>query len=88
MIQKTLSMPELVLIAGTRVALGVGIGLLVAGRLDRGVRLGAGCALATVGALTTIPLVLGVIGRGERTNARHDGRARAGEERYAGSETA
>ena len=61
--ERTLSIPELILIAGTRVALGVGIGLLVSGRLTREQRRAAGLSLALVGGLTTIPLAMGIIGR-------------------------
>jgi len=64
--ERTLTLPEIGLIAGTRVALGVGIGLLIAERLSRDTRKGAGCALLLVGAITTIPLVLGVL-------TKHDG---------------
>jgi hypothetical protein len=59
----SVSLPELMLIAGTRVALGVGIGLLLSERLARDVRRGAGCALLGVGALTTIPLAIEVLGK-------------------------
>ena len=59
--ERTLTLPEIGLIAGTRVALGVGIGLLVAERLNRDTRKGAACALLAVGAITTIPLVIGVL---------------------------
>jgi hypothetical protein len=79
-------MPEVILLAGTRVALGVGIGLLLAGRLERRVRVGAGCALATVGALTTIPFVLGVMVRDAEVEAKHDGAARVSSETRAGAE--
>jgi hypothetical protein len=48
------------LLVGTRVALGVGIGLLAARRLDDRTRRGAGAALLAVGALTTLPIVLNV----------------------------
>jgi hypothetical protein len=51
------------LIAGTRVALGAGVGLLVAEKLGRDARRGAGCALLLVGALTSIPLVMGVLAK-------------------------
>jgi hypothetical protein len=51
------------LIAGTRVAFGAGLGLLLAERLPRDVRKGAGCALLLVGALSTIPIVLGILGK-------------------------
>jgi hypothetical protein len=61
--EKSLTLPEIGLIAGTRVALGVGIGLLLADKIDRDTRKGAGCALLAVGALSTIPIVLGILGR-------------------------
>jgi hypothetical protein len=83
---KTLSMPELILLAGTRVALGVGIGLLLAGRLERHARVGAGCALVAVGALTTIPLALSVMSRSAETEAKRAGPARVSSETRAGAE--
>lgn len=52
-----LTWPDLALIAGTRVALGAGIGLLVAPHLRREQRRTAGVTLLAVGALTTLPLV-------------------------------
>ena len=58
--QATLKAPDLMLLVGTRVALGVGIGLLAATRLNERVRKGAGLALLAVGALTTIPILLNV----------------------------
>jgi hypothetical protein len=61
--ERTLTLPEISLIAGTRVALGVGIGLLLADKLDRDTRKGAACALLLVGALSTIPIALGILGR-------------------------
>lgn len=63
MIERKLSLPEIFLIGGTRVALGAGIGLLISGRLNRDQRKAAGLALALVGGLSTIPLALTVIGR-------------------------
>lgn len=63
MIERKLSIAELILIAGTRVALGTGIGLLLAGRLTRDQRKAAGLALAVVGGLSTIPLAMNVIGK-------------------------
>ncbi len=44
------------LIAGTRVALGAGIGLLLSDRLTEDQRKAAGWALLAVGVLTTIPI--------------------------------
>jgi hypothetical protein len=70
----TLRAPDLMLLVGTRVALGVGIGLLVATRLDERMRKGAGIALAAVGVLTTIPLLL---------NVRASSRERLGQESAA-----
>jgi len=61
--ERILTMPELILIAGTRVALGVGIGLLIADKLTDHERRAAGWALAGVGALTTVPLVMNVLGK-------------------------
>src|SRR6266496_836470 len=58
MTQKIVTVPDIILIAGTRVALGVGIGLLVSKRLREKTREGAGWALLAIGALTTIPLAL------------------------------
>jgi hypothetical protein len=56
-------LPEIGLIAGTRAALGVGIGLLVADRFSREQRHAAGWALVAIGGLTTIPLVADVLSR-------------------------
>lgn len=58
--EHSLTIPELILLAGTRVALGVGLGLLIGDKLGRDVRKGAGWALVGIGALTTIPLVMGL----------------------------
>jgi hypothetical protein len=67
MIERKLTLPEIFLIAGTRVALGAGIGLLLSTRLNNDQRKAAGVALAVFGALTTIPLALTVIGKGSST---------------------
>ncbi len=61
MFERKLTLPELGLLAGTRVALGIGIGLLLSGRLSDDQRKGAGVALLIVGALTTVPLVIGLV---------------------------
>ncbi len=60
-----LSMPELALIAGTRGALGAGIALLLADRLTSEQRKAAGTALALVGAISTIPLLIEVLANRE-----------------------
>jgi hypothetical protein len=63
MIERKVTVVELMLIAGTRVALGAGIGLLLSSRLNDDQRKAAGLALALIGGLTTIPLAIGLIGR-------------------------
>jgi hypothetical protein len=63
--ERVLTIPELILIAGTRVALGVGIGLLLADKLTNNERRAAGWALVGVGALTTVPLAIDVLGKAE-----------------------
>src|SRR5436853_7106141 len=63
MIQRALTVPEIMLIAGTRIALGAGLGLLLSDKLSRDARKGAGWALLAVGGLSSIPLVLNVLGK-------------------------
>jgi hypothetical protein len=59
------SLPELGLIAGTRGALGFGLGLLLSGRWTEERRRGIGWALFLFGLVTTVPLALDVLGRCE-----------------------
>jgi len=54
--------PLLGLIAGTRLALGVGVGFLLADRLAPDRRRAVGWTLLSVGALTTLPLIGTVLG--------------------------
>jgi len=61
--EKNLTIPEIALIGGTRVALGAGLGFLLSEKLSKDQRRGAGWALFGVGVLTTIPIVLGIIGK-------------------------
>ena len=88
--ETTLRRTDLALLAGTRVALGVGIGLLVAGRLDARARRGAGAALVIVGALTTVPIVLNAIAgsremhSGERAAMERGGMHSGSERRETG----
>jgi len=63
MMERTLTIADIILIAGTRIALGAGIGLLLSRRLNNDQRKAAGLALALVGGLSTIPLTLSVIGK-------------------------
>src|SRR5207248_1884503 len=61
--ERTFKIPELAIIASTRVALGAGIGFLLSDKLKRDQRRGAGWALLAIGALTTIPIVANIIGQ-------------------------
>jgi hypothetical protein len=61
--ERALSIPEIMLIGGTRAALGVGIGLLVSDRISRDRRRGAGWAFFAVGALSTIPIVMNLLNK-------------------------
>jgi hypothetical protein len=61
MISKTITLPQIGLIAATRAALGAGVALLLGERLDRTPRRAVGWTLLAVGALTTLPLVASVL---------------------------
>lgn len=56
--EKSFTVPELILMVGTRVAVGAGLGLLLAGKIRNDTRRGAGWALLAVGALTTVPVAI------------------------------
>ena len=60
MFESNVTIPEMIFIAATRIALGAGIGMLISGKLSRDQRKAAGWALAAVGAVTTIPFALRV----------------------------
>jgi hypothetical protein len=59
--ERSITLPELALIAGTRGVLGVGIGLLVAGYLSDRQRKTLALPLILVGALSTIPIAVHVL---------------------------
>ena len=61
--ETTLTMPELAMIGGTRMALGAGIGFLLADKLSSEQRRAAGILLLLVGVISTIPLALEVFGK-------------------------
>ena len=63
--ERKLTLPVVALIAGTRGMLGAGLGLLLAGRLSNDQRRAVGWTLALVGAVTTIPLAMLVLGQPE-----------------------
>lgn len=63
-----ITIPELGLVAGTRAAAGIGIGLLLADRLSSEQRKAVGWTLLLVGALTTIPLAFDIFGHSRSLN--------------------
>ena len=63
--ERKLTIPEIALIGGTRAALGAGVGLLLADRLNANPRKAVGLTLFLVGAVSTIPLVINVIAKGK-----------------------
>jgi len=63
MMTRNVSVPELGLIAGTRMALGAGLGLLLADHLKPEQKRAVGWTLLAVGILSTFPLAADVIFR-------------------------
>ena len=59
--------PEIALVAMTRGMAGAGLGLLLSQRLPESTRRGVGWTLLAVGAATTVPLLLAVIGHREES---------------------
>jgi hypothetical protein len=55
--------PQIALLAGTRVALGIGVGLLLAKKFGEAARKRTGKTLVAFGALSTIPLLRSVFNR-------------------------
>jgi hypothetical protein len=62
-----ISLPELALIAGTRGALGFGLGLLLADRWPEEQRRAIGWTLLLVGLITTVPLAADVLSRRDKS---------------------
>ena len=60
-----ITLPELFPIGGTRVALGLGLGLLLGRKLNDDQRKSTGLALFLVGAVSTIPLAIEVMSKKE-----------------------
>jgi uncharacterized membrane protein YfcA len=57
----SLAIPEIALIAGTRAALGAGLGLLLADRLSNEQRRAVGWTLLAVGAISTLPIATQIL---------------------------
>ena len=64
---KTLSVPQIAIIAATRGALGFGAGLLLANKFNQTKRKTLGWSLFLAGLATTIPIAMRVFGKKERT---------------------
>ncbi len=58
-----LTIPEIAMIAGTRVVAGAGVALLLADKLDMKRRKKLGWAMFLVGAISTIPLAIDVFSK-------------------------
>jgi hypothetical protein len=67
MIERRITLPELILWTGTRVALGAGIGMLISRRLSKDAMKAAGLALTVVGGFTTVPLAISIMGKKKLT---------------------
>lgn len=63
MIERNVTLPELILWTGTRIALGAGFGLLISRRLSKDAMKAAGLALTLVGGFVTIPLAISMMSR-------------------------
>jgi hypothetical protein len=61
--EASITLPELALVGGTRALLGAGVGLLLADRFPQAQRRAIGWTLLLVGALTTVPLALEILGK-------------------------
>ncbi len=57
----TMSLTNVGALAVTRAALGAGVGLLVADRLEPGRRRAIGAVLLAVGVVTTLPLIVSIV---------------------------
>jgi hypothetical protein len=65
----SLPLPRFAFVLGTRAALAAGIGLLAAGKLPTERRRAIGAILVAIGAVTTVPAAMSVIGSIKRTRA-------------------
>ena len=67
MIERNVTLPEMILWTGTRIALGAGIGMLMSRGLSKDGMKAAGLALTVVGGVTTIPLAIIIMGKKDST---------------------
>jgi hypothetical protein len=66
--RKSLSVPQIAIIAVTRGAIGFGAGLLLAGKFKRNVRKKLGWSLFVSGLASTIPIAMSVFRKNTTTN--------------------
>jgi hypothetical protein len=64
--RKSLSIPEVAIIAGTRAALGAGLGLLLGDYLSKEQRRAVGWSLFGVGVVSTIPIAMQLLSSKKR----------------------
>lgn len=67
--KREVTLPVLALIVGTRAMLGAGAALLLADTLNKDQRKAVGWTLVFVGAITTIPLAIGLFGKNKQLHA-------------------
>lgn len=63
-----LTMPEFALVIGTRAMIGAGVGLLLSGKINDDKRKAIGWTLLAIGAISTIPLMVEVLGKNKETS--------------------
>ena len=67
-----ISLPELVLVAATRGAIGVGVGLMISNAISRKKRKAIGLPLFVGGLLSTIPIAMRIFGKHKTENESED----------------
>ena len=67
-----ISLPELVLVAATRGAIGVGVGLLISNAISRKKRKAIGLPLFVGGLLSTIPIAMRIFGKNKTEHESGD----------------
>ena len=67
-----ISLPELVLVAATRGAIGIGVGLLISTAISRKKRKAIGLPLFVGGLLSTIPIAMNIFGQNKSENEIED----------------
>ena len=63
--EKLVTLPELALISGTRGMIGIGLGLLLGGKLKKDRRRALGWTLFSIGAISTIPILIKIFSHQE-----------------------